>query len=106
MEKTKQEIRDAVPHEDAFWNCWHCKKQVLGCSFVSYPAKEEYKSPAACVHIFDCSMAYRRRFNIVWDWEEDVGVPKRNYDFEGNRVDAEGNVIPEVAGDDDAEEGE
>jgi hypothetical protein len=79
--RTKQQIADAQPHDDDFWNCWHCKKQVLGPTFVSYPANEEKKAPAVRVHIFECALTFRKEYNMVWDWELAPGVPKEGMIF-------------------------
>jgi hypothetical protein len=67
-----------------FWNCWQCKKQVLGTTFVSYPAKDD--APAVRVHIFDCALTFRRQYNMVWEWEVAPGVPKAGFNPDGTKI--------------------
>ena len=33
VEKTRQQAADAVPHDDAWWNCAVCGKQCLGTRY-------------------------------------------------------------------------
>ena len=84
--RTKQQIADAQPHDDEFWNCWHCEKQVLGTTFVSYPADESKNAPAVRVHIFECALEFRRKYEMVWDWEVEVGVPKEGFNPDGTKI--------------------
>lgn len=38
--------------------------------------KKELGSPAANVHLFECSDKFRRDWGLTWSWEQSVGVPK------------------------------
>ena len=84
--RTRQQIADAQPHDDEFWNCSTCQKQVLGTTFVSYPANAESGAPAVRVHIFDCALAFRVQWNMVWAWEESPGVPKTGFNADGTKI--------------------
>ncbi len=84
--RSKQQIADAQPHEDAFWNCWHCQKQVLGCTFVSYPEDKDKGAPAVRVHIFECALTFRRQYQMVWEWETEPGVPREPFNADGTRI--------------------
>ena len=84
--RTRQQIADAQPHDDEFWNCATCQKQVLGTTFVSYPANAESGAPAVRVHIFECALAFRVQWSMVWTWEESPGVPKAGFNADGTKI--------------------
>ena len=84
--RTRQQIADAQPHDDDFWNCHTCAKQVLGTTFVSYPANADTGAPAVRVHIFECALAFRKEWNMVWDWELAPGEPKEGFNPDGTKI--------------------
>merc|ERR1711991_616877 len=87
IEKTKKDIADAEPHEeDDFWNCIICHKRCLGTSFVRFPEKRELGSPACNAHVFDCALTFRKQYEIAYEWEERVGVPREGYDVDGHPI--------------------
>ena len=94
IEKTKKDIADAVPHEEKpFWNCSVCGNRCLGTSFVRFPEKRELGMPAACVHVFDCAITFRKQYDFTYDWEINVGEPKEGYDVDGHPIVAPGASV-------------
>jgi len=95
-ERTRMQIAEAMPHDDDFWNCVICGNQVLGCTFVSYPeAKDEDPPrPAVRVHVFACALEHRNKYNMVWDWETEPGVPKEGYNNDGTKIGSDEDSNP------------
>merc|ERR1711991_1224344 len=86
IERNKADIAKATPHENDFWNCAICGNSCLGTSFIRFPEKRELGSPAACAHVFDCALTFRKKYELTWDWEKKVGVPKEGYDIDGHKI--------------------
>ena len=97
IERTKRDIANSTPHEEKeFWNCAICGNSCLGTSFVRFPNKQELGMPAACVHVFDCAMAYRKQYDFTYDWEINVGEPKEGFDIDGHPIATPGEANKSV----------
>jgi hypothetical protein len=87
IERTKADIGNAVPHEtNSIWNCAVCGNQCIGTSFVRFPERRDLGSPSCNVHVFDCALNFRKQYDLTYDWESKVGVPKPAFDVDGHPV--------------------